>query len=43
MRIIYNMKHRYVLGLKFGDKFLTFLTMLVLEGKPVSALQSKQM
>ena len=33
MRIIYNVKHRYVIRMKFGDKFLTFLTNLVLETK----------
>ena len=33
MRIIYNVRHRYAIRLKFGDKFLTFLTKLVLEGK----------
>ena len=33
MRIIYNVKHRFVICLKFGDKFLTFLTKLVLERK----------
>ena len=33
MRIIYNLKQRYVIRLKFGGKFLTFLTKLVLEGK----------
>ena len=33
MRIIYNVKHRYVIRLKSGDKFLTFLTRLALEGK----------
>ena len=33
MRIIYNVKHRNVIRLKFGDKFLTFLTKLVLEEK----------
>ena len=32
MRIIYNVKHRYVIRLKFGDKFLIFQTKLVLEG-----------
>ena len=29
MRIIYNVKHRYVIHLKFGDKLLTFLNSLV--------------
>ena len=33
MRIIYNVRHRYAVRLKFGDKFLTFLTKLVFEGK----------
>ena len=26
MKIIYNIKHRYEIHLKFGDKFLTSLT-----------------
>ena len=33
IRIIYKLRHRYATPLKFGDKFLTFLTKLVLEGK----------
>ena len=33
MGIIYNVKNRYVIRLKFGDKLLTFLTKLVFEGK----------
>ena len=33
MRAVYNVKHRYGLRLKFGDKLLTFLTKLVLEAK----------
>ena len=33
MRIIYNVRHRYAICLKFGGKLLTFLTKLVLEGK----------
>ena len=33
MRIIYNVKHRYVIRLKYGDKFLTSLTKLVLEAE----------
>ena len=33
MRYIYNVRHRYTIRLKFGDKFLIFLTKLVLEVK----------
>ena len=33
MRVIYNVKHRYAICLKFGDKFLIPLTKLVLEAK----------
>ena len=33
MRIIYNVRHRHKIRLKSGDKFLTFLTKLVLVGK----------
>ena len=33
MKIIYNVKHSYAIRLKFGDKFLTALTNLVLEAK----------
>ena len=33
MRVMYNVKHRYAIRLKFGDKFLTSLTSLVLEAK----------
>ena len=35
MGIIYNVKNRYVIRLKFGDKLLTFLTKLVFEGKAI--------
>ena len=31
MRIIYNAKHRYAIRLRFGNKFLTSLTKLVLK------------
>ena len=31
MRVTYNVIHRYTIHLKFGDKFLTSLTKLVLE------------
>ena len=34
MRVIYNAKHRFAIRLKFGDKFLTSQTKLVLEAKP---------
>ena len=33
MRVIYNVKHRYAIRLKFGDKFLISLTKLVPEAK----------
>ena len=33
MKIIYNVKHRYAIRMKFEDKILTFLTKLVLEAK----------
>ena len=33
IRIIYNVKHLHVIRLKFGDRCLTFLSKLVLEGK----------
>ena len=33
MRIICNAKHCYAIRLKFGNKFLTSLTKLVLEAK----------
>ena len=33
MRSIYNIKHRYAIRIKFGDKFLSSLTKLVLEAK----------
>ena len=33
MRIIYNVKYRYLIRMKFGDKFLTPLTKLLLEAK----------
>ena len=45
MRIIYNVRHRYAIRLKFGDKFLTFLNKLVLEGKAniCSAIKENQL
>ena len=33
IRIVYNVKYRYAIRLKFGDKFLTSLTYLVLQVK----------
>ena len=33
MRITFKEKHRYAIRLKFGDKFLTSITKLVLEEK----------
>ena len=33
MRIIYNVKHCNAIQLKFGEKFVTSLTKLVLEAK----------
>ena len=33
MRVTYNVKHRDAILLKFGDKFLTSSTKLVLEAK----------
>ena len=33
MKIINNVRHRYAIRLEFGEKFLTFLTTLVLEGE----------
>ena len=33
MRVIYNVKHRYTIRLKFGEKFSTSLTKLVLKAK----------
>ena len=42
MWIIYNVKHCYVIRLKFGDKFLTFLTKLALEGKASICSKTKE-
>ena len=33
MRVIYNVKRFYATCMKFGDKFLTFLTKLVVKAK----------
>ena len=33
IKINYNVRHRYAICFKFGDKLLTFLTKLVLEVK----------
>ena len=33
MRVTYNVKQRYTIRLKFGGKFLTSLTKLVLDAK----------
>ena len=33
MKTIYNVKDHYAISLKFGDKFLTSLTKLVLEAE----------
>ena len=33
VRVIYNVKHHYAIRLKFGGKFLFFLTKLMLEVK----------
>ena len=33
MRVVYDVKHRYAIHLKFGDKSLTSLTKLELETK----------
>ena len=42
METIYNVKPRYAIRLKFGDKFLTFLTKSELEVKVSICLQSKK-
>ena len=42
IKIICDVRHRYAIRLKFGDKFLTFVTNLVPKGKPVLALQSNK-
>ena len=42
MKSFYNVKHCYVICLKFGAKFLISRIKLVPEVKPESALQSKK-
>ena len=42
MRIIYNIKQRYAICLKFADKFLAFLTKLVLEKENQYMLYNKR-
>ena len=42
MKIIYNVKNRYAIRVKFREKFLTSPTKLMLEKKPVSALLLKK-
>ena len=42
MRIIYNLKHRYAMRLKFGEKLLTSLTKIVLEAKASTWLTFKE-
>ena len=42
MRIIYNLKHRYAIRLKFGDKFLISLAKLVLEEKASACSRIKE-
>ena len=39
MRIIYNVKHRYAIRLKFGGNFLTSPTKLELEAKASIAIE----
>ena len=42
MRVLCNVKHHYAIRLKFGDKFLTSLTKLVLEAKATQYLLYNQ-
>ena len=42
MRIVYNLKHRYAMRLKFGEKLLTSLTKIVLEAKASTWLTFKE-
>ena len=42
MPIIYEVRHRFAVRLKFEDKFLTFLTKLVLEGKTSICFKIKE-
>ena len=42
MRVMHNVKHRYAIHFKFGDKFLTSLTKLVLEAKASISTTTKE-
>ena len=42
VRIIYKVKHRYAIRLKFRDKFLSSLTKLVLEARLCSCSTLKE-
>ena len=42
MRVMHKVKHRYAIHLKFGGKFLTSLTNLVLEAKASICTTTKE-